>query len=82
MVTTLAAGFAAAAGVLIDRFLIDAIEVDVDAISDGERVIIGGIMQHIEQAGIPDVIPPEACCLGWQESLQLLALLVEPEIPG
>ncbi len=36
----------------------------------------------IEQAGIPDVIPPEACCLAWQESLQLLALLVEAEIPG
>ena len=38
--------------VLLDRFLNDAIEVDVDAISDGERVIIGGIMQHIEQAGV------------------------------
>lgn len=33
------------------------------------------------QEGIPDVIPPEACYLGWQESLQLLAQLVEPEIP-
>jgi uncharacterized protein YndB with AHSA1/START domain len=33
------------------------------------------------QEGIPDVIPPEACCLGWQESLAALALLVEPEIP-
>ncbi|MCH8133316.1 MAG: carbamoyl-phosphate synthase large subunit [Myxococcales bacterium] len=38
--------------VLIDRFLADAIEVDVDAISDGERVVIGGIMEHIEQAGV------------------------------
>jgi carbamoyl-phosphate synthase large subunit len=38
--------------VLIDRFLNDAIEVDVDAVSDGERVIIGGIMEHIEQAGV------------------------------
>ncbi|GAB3243308.1 carbamoyl phosphate synthase large subunit [Chitinimonas naiadis] len=38
--------------VLLDRFLNDAIEVDVDAISDGENVIIGGIMQHIEQAGV------------------------------
>ena len=38
--------------VLLDRFLNDAIEVDVDAISDGEQVIIGGIMQHIEQAGV------------------------------
>jgi uncharacterized protein YndB with AHSA1/START domain len=41
-----------------------------------------GTEVKIEQAGIPDVIPPEACCLGWQESLQLLALLVEAEIPG
>ena len=38
--------------VLLDRFLNDAIEVDVDAISDGEQVIIGGIMQHIEQTGV------------------------------
>src|SRR5512141_104721 len=39
--------------VLIDHFLEDAIEVDVDALSDGEDVVIGGIMQHIEEAGIP-----------------------------
>ena len=38
--------------VLVDRFLADAIEVDVDAICDGERVVIGGIMEHIEEAGI------------------------------
>ncbi|MBE2275624.1 MAG: SRPBCC family protein [Rhodobacteraceae bacterium] len=37
---------------------------------------------RITQEGIPDVIPPEACYLGWQESLQKLARLVEPEIPG
>ena len=36
----------------------------------------------VVQAGIPAVIPTEACYLGWQESLQLLALLVEAEIPG
>lgn len=34
------------------------------------------------QTGIPPMIPTEACCLGWQESLQLLALLVEAEVPG
>ncbi len=34
----------------------------------------------IEQAGVPDVIPPEACYLGWQESLKNLARLVEPDI--
>ena len=38
--------------VLIDQFLEDAIEVDVDALSDGDDVVIGGIMQHIEEAGI------------------------------
>jgi len=38
--------------VLLDRFLNEAIEVDVDAISDGERVVVGGIMEHIEAAGI------------------------------
>ena len=38
--------------VLIDHFLEDAIEVDVDALSDGDDVVIGGIMQHIEEAGI------------------------------
>ena len=38
--------------VLIDRFLADATEVDVDAICDGDRVVIGGIMEHIEEAGV------------------------------
>ncbi|HAP04685.1 MAG TPA: carbamoyl phosphate synthase large subunit, partial [Methylophilaceae bacterium] len=38
--------------VLLDRFLNDALEVDVDALSDGKDVIIGGIMEHIEQAGV------------------------------
>jgi len=40
------------APVLLDRFLEQAVEVDVDAVSDGERVVIGAIMQHIEQAGV------------------------------
>ncbi len=49
--------------VLIDRFLEDAFEADVDALADGERVVIGGIMQHIEDAGIHSgdsacVLPP------------------------
>jgi carbamoyl-phosphate synthase large subunit len=38
--------------VLLDRFLNDAIEVDVDAVCDGREVVIGGIMEHIEQAGV------------------------------
>lgn len=45
------------------------------AVSCGTRV-------EIVQEGLPDVVPPEACQLGWQESLALLALLVEAEIPG
>jgi uncharacterized protein YndB with AHSA1/START domain len=42
--------------------------------------VLVGTEVNIEQAGIPDVIPPEACYLGWQESLILLGKLVEPEI--
>ena len=38
--------------ILVDEFLKDAIEVDVDAVSDGKKVVIGGIMQHIEEAGV------------------------------
>src|SRR5206468_8838573 len=38
--------------VLIDKFLEDAIEIDVDAVSDGARVVVGGVMEHIEKAGI------------------------------
>ena len=47
--------------VLLDRFLDDAIELDVDAVSDGENVIICGLMEHIEQAGIHS--GDSACCL-------------------
>ena len=41
-----------------------------------------GTELHIVQEGVPDEIPPQACYLGWQESLTLLAKLVEAEIPG
>jgi uncharacterized protein YndB with AHSA1/START domain len=41
-----------------------------------------GTEMTVEQRNLPDVIPPEQCYLGWQESLQKLAKLVEPEIPG
>jgi uncharacterized protein YndB with AHSA1/START domain len=40
-----------------------------------------GTELHVEQSGIPEMIPVEACYLGWQESLNLLTLLVEAEIP-
>ena len=51
--------------VLIDRFLEDAIEVDVDAISDGEITLVGGVMEHIEEAGVHSgdsacVLPPHS----------------------
>jgi uncharacterized protein YndB with AHSA1/START domain len=45
-----------------------------------KKVLVGTDV-NIVQEGIPDVIPPEACTLGWQESLALLAKLVEAEIP-
>src|SRR5205823_532158 len=55
--------------ILIDKFLEDAIEVDVDAVCDGTRTIVGGVMEHIEEAGIhsgdsacaipPYSLPPE-----------------------
>jgi uncharacterized protein YndB with AHSA1/START domain len=41
-----------------------------------------GTELHVTQEGVPAAIPPEMCYLGWQESLALLALVVEPEIPG
>ena len=46
------------------------------------KKVSGGTEVNIEQAGVPAVIPPEMCYLGWQESLVQLAMLVEPEIPG
>jgi uncharacterized protein YndB with AHSA1/START domain len=49
------------------------VTVDLKAVSVGTEL-------NIEQANIPDAIPPEACYLGWQESLRNLARLVEPEI--
>ncbi|HXH72800.1 MAG TPA: carbamoyl-phosphate synthase large subunit [Mariprofundaceae bacterium] len=47
--------------VLLDRFLNNAIELDVDALADGTRVVIGGIMEHIEEAGVHS--GDSACCL-------------------
>ncbi|MFH6565815.1 MULTISPECIES: SRPBCC family protein [Pseudomonas] len=45
------------------------------------REVFCGVELTVVQEGIPEIIPPEACYLGWQESLVLLAQLVEPEIP-
>lgn len=49
------------------------VTVDLKAVSVGTEI-------NIEQRGVPDTIPPEACYLGWQDSLRKLAKLVEPEI--
>jgi hypothetical protein len=43
--------------------------------------VMVGTEIHVTQEGVPDAIPAEACYLGWGESLELLKLLVEPEIP-
>jgi carbamoyl-phosphate synthase large subunit len=64
---------------LLDRFLEDAIEVDVDALADGEEVRIGGIMQHVEEAGVHSgdsacVLPPMS--LG-EEMLEQIRLTTE-----
>ncbi|HUL56766.1 MAG TPA: SRPBCC family protein [Usitatibacter sp.] len=45
------------------------------------KKVICGTELNVTQEGIPDAIPPEMCYLGWQESLEALARLVEPEIP-
>jgi uncharacterized protein YndB with AHSA1/START domain len=46
------------------------------------RPVMCGVELHVLQEGIPEVIPVEMCYLGWQESLEQLARLVEPVIPG
>lgn len=61
--------------VLLDRFLNDAKEVDVDALSDGEDVIIGGIMEHVEQAGVHSgdsacSLPPYSLSADLQDELR------------
>ncbi|MDR1442570.1 MAG: carbamoyl-phosphate synthase large subunit [Bifidobacteriaceae bacterium] len=63
MVKALPEGGRADAPVLIDRFLDDAIEIDVDALYDGQELFLGGVMEHIEEAGIHSgdsacVLPP------------------------
>ena len=45
------------------------------------RQVMGGAELNVTQEGVPDEIPAEMCYLGWGESLELLKLLVEPEIP-
>ena len=75
--------------VLLDRFLDDAIEVDVDAICDGEHVVIGGIMEHIEQAGVHSgdsacSLPPYTLSAAMQDRLreQIRKLAMELRVVG
>jgi carbamoyl-phosphate synthase large subunit len=75
--------------VLLDRFLNDAIEVDVDAVSDGKQVVIGGIMEHIEQAGVHSgdsacSLPPFSLSEQLQAQLreQTIAMAAELNVVG
>ncbi|QJR12332.1 Carbamoyl-phosphate synthase large chain [Usitatibacter rugosus] len=75
--------------VLIDRFLNDAIEVDVDAVSDGKDVVIGGIMEHIEQAGVHSgdsacSLPPFSLSNELQDEIrrQTVAMAMELNVVG
>ena len=69
--------------ILVDEFLKDAIEVDVDCVADGKRAVIGGVMQHIEEAGVhsgdsSSVLPPHSLSpelvLSIEEQTRMLAL--------
>jgi carbamoyl-phosphate synthase large subunit len=75
--------------VLLDRFLDDAIEVDIDAISDGKEVLIGGIMEHIEQAGVHSgdsacSLPPYTLSAAVQDRMreQMRKLALELKVVG
>jgi carbamoyl-phosphate synthase large subunit len=75
--------------VLIDKFLDDAIEVDVDAVSDGQEVVIGGILEHIELAGVHSgdsacSLPPRSLSSAVQEEIrrQTVALARELRVIG
>jgi carbamoyl-phosphate synthase large subunit len=75
--------------VLLDRFLDDAIEVDVDCISDGEATMIGGIMEHVEQAGIHSgdsacSLPPYSLPKALQDELrrQTIAMAMALKVKG
>ncbi|MCK4586288.1 MAG: carbamoyl-phosphate synthase large subunit, partial [Gammaproteobacteria bacterium] len=75
--------------VLLDRFLDDAIEVDIDVICDGQQVLIGGIMEHIEQAGVHSgdsacSLPPYSLSAETQEEIrdQARQLAMELKVVG
>jgi carbamoyl-phosphate synthase large subunit len=71
--------------VLIDKFLEDAIEVDVDAISDGETTLVGGVMEHIEEAGVHSgdsacVLPPYSLSAEVVEEIKRAAYALAKEL--
>ena len=75
--------------VLVDKFLEDAIEVDVDAIADGRRVVIAGVMEHIEEAGIHSgdsacVLPPHTLDRSQVEEIKAAtrAMALELQVVG
>ncbi|CAN7389040.1 SRPBCC family protein [Rhizobium sp. LjRoot30] len=63
----------------VDRFDDPNLPGEMEVVVTLKKVSVGTEVE-ITQAGIPDVIPPEACYLGWQQSLRNLANLVEPDI--
>ncbi len=80
-----AVSVSAARPVLIDKFLDDATEVDVDALSDGRRVVIGGIMEHIELAGIHSgdsacSLPPRTLSAAVQAEIRRQTSLLAQEL--
>ena len=75
--------------ILLDSYLTDAIEVDVDVVSDGENIEIGGILQHIEQAGIHSgdsacSLPPYSLSKTVQQKMskQAIDIAIELQIIG
>ena len=71
--------------VLIDKFIEDAVEVDVDCVSDGEAVVIGGIMEHIEKAGVHSgdsacVIPPHTLSENVIEEIRVATIKMAKEL--
>jgi uncharacterized protein YndB with AHSA1/START domain len=65
----------------VDRFDDPNLPGEMEVTVELKKVSVGTEI-NITQSGIPDLIPPEACYLGWQESLRNMARLIEPEIEG
>ena len=84
-----ASGVSADSPLLLDHFLDNAIEIDIDAVSDGQDVLIGGIMEHIEQAGVHSgdsscCMPPHSISNAMQEAIsdQMRRMALELGVVG